>query len=72
LSGVIGLLVLLAANGMFYFWPNRVAELELADGRKCSSLLTPAVYTQPPGWKYAEGNGVPEGQDIKVGISFKP
>ena len=50
------------------FW----IELELADGRKCSSLLTPAVYTQPPGWKYAEGIGVPEGQDIKVGISFKP
>ncbi len=31
---VIGLLVLLAANGMVYFWPNRVAELELADGRR--------------------------------------
>ncbi|MCY3023398.1 MAG: hypothetical protein NTW87_30835 [Planctomycetota bacterium] len=49
------------------FW----IELELADGRKCSSLITPAVFTQPPGWKYAEGIKVPPGEDIRVGISFR-
>jgi len=31
---VIGLLVLLAVNGISTFWPKRVAELELVDGRR--------------------------------------
>jgi phosphate transport system permease protein len=30
---VIGLLVLLAMNGLGYFWPRDIARLELADGR---------------------------------------
>ena len=48
------------------FW----IELELADARKCSSEITPAVFTQPPGWKHEEGIKVPFGQEIKAGISF--
>ena len=48
------------------FW----IELELADGRRCSSQISTAVFTQPPGWRYAEGIGVPFGEDIEVEISF--
>ncbi len=50
------------------FW----IELELADGRKCSSLISTAAYTQPPEWPYAEGIGVPFGRSITVDIWFKP
>jgi len=50
------------------FW----IELELADGRKCSSLISEAAWTQPPGWPYAEGIKVPFGQYITVDIWFKP
>jgi len=49
------------------FW----IELELADGRKCSSEVSSATYTQPPGWTYAEGIGVPFGEDITTDIWFK-
>ena len=45
-------------------------ELELADGRKCSSKVHTPVYTQPPSWLYAEGEGVPLGQNITVDIVF--
>lgn len=48
------------------FW----IELELKDGRRCSSKITTPVYTQPPEWKYAEGIGVPFGRRIKVTIIF--
>jgi hypothetical protein len=50
------------------FW----IELELADGRKCSSDVATAVYTQPPGWAHAEGIRVPSGVNIRVGVSFRP
>ena len=46
------------------FW----IELELADGRKCSSEISSATYTQPPGWRHAEGIGVPQGDDITVDV----
>jgi len=46
--------------------------LELADGRKCSSDISVATYTQPPSWPYMEGIGVPFGQDITVEIWFVP
>jgi hypothetical protein len=49
------------------FW----IELELADGRKCSSEVSSATYTQPPGWTYAEGIGVPFGEYITIDIWFK-
>lgn len=49
------------------FW----IELELADGRKCSSEISAATYTQPPGWRYAEGISVPFGDDIALDIWFK-
>lgn len=49
------------------FW----IELELADGRKCSSQIATAVYTQPPGWLYAEGCGIPFDQEIEVLVRFR-
>ena len=33
LLGAITLLVVLLANGLSYFWPSRLEELQLADGR---------------------------------------
>jgi hypothetical protein len=48
------------------FW----IELELADGRKCSSKLHALTYTQPSGWLYAEGIGVPADENIEVDIRF--
>lgn len=48
------------------FW----IELELADGRKCSSDISAATFTQPPQWPYAEGILVPFGEDIAVDIWF--
>jgi hypothetical protein len=49
------------------FW----IELELADGRKISSDIAAATFTQPPGWPYAEGVLVPHGQDITVDLWFE-
>jgi hypothetical protein len=48
------------------FW----IELELADGRKCSSKVHALAYTQPAGWLYGEGIGVPADEDITVDIRF--
>lgn len=48
------------------FW----IELELADGRKASSQISTATFTQPPGWRYAEGIGIPFEEDITVDIWF--
>ncbi|MEW6355493.1 MAG: hypothetical protein AB1696_04145 [Planctomycetota bacterium] len=48
------------------FW----VELELTDGRKCSSRMSTTVYTQPPNWPYAEGVGVPHGSPIESEIVF--
>jgi len=48
------------------FW----LDLELADGRRCSSDISAATYTQPPDWKYAEGIGVPFEENIQVEIWF--
>ena len=48
------------------FW----IELELVDGRKLSSDIAAATFTQPPGWPYAEGVLVPHGQDITVDLWF--
>ncbi|MFZ2642461.1 MAG: hypothetical protein WA117_15810 [Verrucomicrobiia bacterium] len=48
------------------FW----IELELADGRKCSSKIHALTYTQPSGWFYAEGIGVPADENIEVDIRF--
>jgi hypothetical protein len=50
------------------FW----LEVELADGRRCSSEVAVAAYTQPPSWPYAEGILVPHGQDITVDLWFAP
>ena len=48
------------------FW----IELDLADGRKCSSDISTATYTQPPEWLYAEGISVPGDQDLAVDVWF--
>jgi len=50
------------------FW----VELELADGRRCSSLISTATYTQPVDWLYAEGIRVPRDENITVDIEFAP
>lgn len=49
------------------FW----IELELADGRKVSSSIAAATFTQPPSWPYAEGVLVPHGRDIAVDLWFE-
>lgn len=49
------------------FW----IELELADGRRASSEITAATYSQPVGWLYAEGISVPENAEITVDIWFR-
>ncbi len=48
------------------FW----VELELADGRKCSSQITATRFKQPPEWPYGSGLGVPFGKDIATTIRF--
>jgi len=48
------------------FW----VELELADGRRCSSHITLPTCTQPPDWKYSEGSGIPFDEDIRYTIRF--
>lgn len=48
------------------FW----IELELADGRRCSSEVTAAVFSQPSDWLYAEGIRLPFDQPITLGIWF--
>ncbi len=50
------------------FW----IELEWADGRKGSSRVSTAAFTQPPEWPPGAGIRVPFGRDIEVGISFGP
>jgi len=48
------------------FW----IEADLADGRKVSSDISTATYTQPPSWPYAEGILVPFEQSITAEIWF--
>ena len=48
------------------FW----IELQLADGRKISSDIAAATFTQPPGWSHAEGVLVPHDQNITVDLWF--
>lgn len=48
------------------FW----IELELGDGRRCTSRISTPTYTQPPEWLHAEGTGVPFGEPIRVEIRF--
>ena len=48
------------------FW----LELDLPDGRTCSSHISSSAFTQPPNWPYAEGVGVPHSHQITVQIWF--
>lgn len=49
------------------FW----IELELADGRKCSSKIENLTYSQPPNWTYAEGIGIKFGEPIEGSVLFE-
>jgi len=58
--------------GQDYFKVRRFwLELELADGRTASSMVSTATFTQPPGWLYAEGIGVGFEDNITVDIWFE-
>ncbi len=48
------------------FW----IELELSDGRPCTSRVSTPIYTQPPDWLHAEGTGVSFGEAIQVEVRF--
>jgi hypothetical protein len=57
--------------GRDYFKVRRFwIELELPDGRKASTDIAAAAYTQPPEWPYAEGIGVPFVKNIEVELWF--
>ena len=45
-------------------------ELTLADGRKVTSLISRAIYSQPAGWAYSEGVKVPFEERIAVLLCF--
>lgn len=49
---------------------NFCLELTLADGRKAASLINAGVVSQPGSWAYAEGAGVPHGNNIKIDLWF--
>jgi len=54
-----------------YFKIRRVwIELELENGRKCSSQVATSIFSQPPDWRYAEGVCVTFGKDIEVLVRF--
>lgn len=48
------------------FW----IELDLADGRKASSQISTATYSQPGTWLWAEGIGVSPKENITLFIDF--
>lgn len=48
------------------FW----IELQLADGRKVSSQISTAAFTQPPTWPYGAGIKVPFNENIQTDIVF--
>ena len=57
--------------GSDYFKLKNVRiDAVLKDGRRISSKTTTTAYTQPPGWKYAEGIGVPAGERIRIEVRF--
>lgn len=57
--------------GRDYFSIRRLwLEIELADGRRCSSWIADVTFTQPPEWQYAEGIPVPFERDIEADIWF--
>ncbi len=47
-------------------------EVELPAGRRCSSEIASATWTQPAGWAHAEGVRVPEGETLTVSLWFTP
>ena len=58
-------------SGHDYFAVRRFwIELQLADGRKASSQISTAAFTQPPTWPYGAGIKVPMNENIQVDIAF--
>lgn len=49
---------------------NICLVVELADGHKVATLVRSGVITQPGSWLYAEGAGVPHGENIKIDLWF--
>ena len=49
---------------------NVFLEVELADGRRAASVIQTGVITQPGDWLYAEGRGVPQGENIRIDLWF--
>lgn len=58
-------------NRDYFKIANFHIELELADGRKCSSYISQQIFSQPQNWKYGEGNKIPFGENIETKIFFK-
>jgi hypothetical protein len=63
-------LILRNPNHDYYSARRFWIELELADGRKCSSAVSTATYTQPMEWPHAEGIRIPFDRDLRVEIWF--
>ena len=60
-------------EGRDYFKVRRFRlDLELAEGRPCSSEISPAVFTQPETWEHGEGIRVPMDETIAVDLWFRP
>lgn len=59
-------------GGDYFKVRNFWIELELADGRQVSTQISNQIFSQPGSWPYAEGIGVPHGQDITVNLWFRP
>lgn len=63
-------LVLKNPGGDCYSIRRLWLELELADGRKGSSMVNTATFSQPREWARAEGVGISANEDITAGITF--
>lgn len=69
--GIWNRFVLLNPNHDYFSVRRFWIELELEDGRRCSSDIADVTFTQPSDWPYAEGIRLPFGEDITVDIWFR-
>ncbi len=63
-------LVLKNPGGDCYSIRRLWLEVELADGRKCSSMVNTPTFSQPGEWIMAEGVGIPAGDDVTSTLTF--
>jgi hypothetical protein len=68
--GLVNALAIRNAKGDAFSIRRIWIDLELADGRRASSQVAASTWTQPSGWKYAEGIGVPAEKEIEVILRF--